>query len=177
MRNRLMPMLPQNDDAGCSDCRFAGDRRAFVARVLSVVAAAALLPDMAHAEAQVVVTQHAIPGRDGLVRYPIPAADGATIDSANEVIIVRAAGQCMAFALSCPHQRALLRIKGGTTAFQCPKHKSEYQIDGAFIRGRATRNMDRLTIHRDGAELVVDIESEIRSDDDAAAWAAAVVRL
>lgn len=170
-----MPMLPLDSDAGCDACELGGDRRAFLTRALAAVATAATLPEMLWAKEPVVVTQRATRGSDGLVRYPIPAADGATIDAENEVIIVRSAGKCMAFALSCPHQRALLRIKGGPTAFQCPKHKSEYRLNGEFIRGRATRNMDRLVIRREGAELVVDIESEIRSDGDGAAWAAAVV--
>jgi nitrite reductase/ring-hydroxylating ferredoxin subunit len=93
------------------------------------------------------------------------------------VIIVRTAGKVYAFALSCPHQRAMLRVKGGDTAFLCPKHKSEYRIDGAYIRGRATRNMDRLAIRKEGTELVVDIDVEIHSDENAAAWAAAMVTL
>ncbi|MCC7053159.1 MAG: hypothetical protein IT355_07805, partial [Gemmatimonadaceae bacterium] len=67
------------------------------------------------------------------------------------------------------------RIKGGDTAFLCPKHKSEYRIDGEYIRGRATRSMDRRPIHRDGAELVVDVDNIIKSDEDAAGWAAAFV--
>jgi len=37
--------------------------------------------------------------------------------------------------------------------------------------------MDRLAIRREGTELVIDIESEIHSDDNAAVWAAAVVTL
>ncbi|MBC7844329.1 MAG: Rieske (2Fe-2S) protein [Gemmatimonadaceae bacterium] len=112
---------------------------------------------------------------DGTAKYPIPAVDGATIDADNEVILVRTGGKVMAFALSCPHQRAMLKIKGGDTAFLCPKHKSEYRIDGEYIRGRATRSMDRRAITKDGRELVVDVDSVIQSDEDAAGWAAASV--
>lgn len=176
MRNRRMPMLHQETDAECDGCALHADRRAFLGRVVSAVAVAALLPELLQAVQPLAVTRHVGRASHGLVRYPIPAADGATVDTTNEVIIVRSAGKCFAFALSCPHQRALLRIRsGGATAFQCPKHKSEYTLDGVFIRGRATRNMDRLAIRRDGAELVVDIESEIHSDTDGAAWAAATV--
>lgn len=161
----------------CIGCDLHVDRRHFIARTMAAIAAASvLLPGVVRAEELTgFVMYHARRDADGLARYPIPAADGATIDTEHEVIIVRTAGRAYAFALSCPHQRAMLRIKGGDTAFQCPKHKSEYRIDGAFIRGRATRNMDRLAIRKEGTELVVDIDSEIRSDDDAAAWAAAVV--
>ena len=163
----------------CSACGLHVDRRNFIARTMSAIAAASLLlPGVVRAEElSGFAMHHASRGADGLTRYPIPAADGATIDAENEVIIVRSAGKVYAFALSCPHQRAMLRVKGGDTAFQCPKHKSEYRIDGAFIRGRATRHMDRLAIRREGMELVVDIDFEIHSDDSAAAWAAAVVTL
>ena len=61
--------------------------------------------------------------------------------------------------------------------FQCPKHKSKYQPDGTFISGRATRNIDRHPIKREGHKLVVDVETMIRSDKDPAAWGAAVVRV
>ncbi|MES3033908.1 MAG: Rieske 2Fe-2S domain-containing protein [Gemmatimonadota bacterium] len=168
-------MLPQNTTLECTGCGSPGDRRAFVGQVLTLLAATAVLPDVLRADTHVATIAGVRRGRDGVVRYPMPAVDGATVDTANEVIIVRSAGKCMAFALSCPHQRALLRLRSGTTAFQCPKHKSEYTLDGTFIRGRATRNLDRLAIRRDGADLLVDIESEFRSDADAAAWTAATV--
>ena len=62
--------------------------------------------------------------------------------------------------------------------FQCPKHHSQYQPDGEFITGRATRNMDRLAIRRDAANnIVVDPDTLYRSDEDAAEWKAAVVKL
>ena len=163
----------------CTACGLPVDRRHFIARTMRAIAAASLLlPGVVRAdELTGFAMHHASRGADGLTRYPIPAADGATIDAENEVIIVRSAGKVYAFALSCPHQRAMLRVKGGDTAFQCPKHKSEYRIDGAFIRGRATRNMDRLAIRREGTEVVVDIDTEIHSDESTAAWTAAVVTL
>lgn len=173
-------MVSQHDkSSACTTCELPADRRAFIARTMAAIAAASLLlPGVVRAEALTgFVMHHAPRSADGLARYPIPAADGATIDAENEVIIVRTAGKVYAFALSCPHQRAMLRVKGGDTAFLCPKHKSEYRIDGAYIRGRATRNMDRLAIRKEGTELVVDIDVEIHSDENAAAWAAAVVTL
>ncbi len=153
------------------------DRRSFLTRTLAAVAAASLLlPGIVRAEEMVGFVLHAAVRRqDGTAKYPLPAADGATIDAENEVVLVRTGGKVFAFALSCPHQRAMIRIKGGDTAFLCPKHKSEYRIDGAYIRGRATRNMDRRPIQREGAELVVDIDTTIQSDDEPAVWAAAFV--
>jgi len=79
--------------------------------------------------------------------------------------------------LSCPHQRTALHWLQDVGRFQCPKHKSRYQPDGVFVSGRATRNMDRFAVRRDGATIVVDLEKVFKSDVDAAGWAGAVVAL
>ena len=160
----------------CTDCTLH-DRRSFLTKTLAAVAVASLLlPGVVRAEEMAGFVMYRSTRRaDGTAKYPIPAADGATIDVDNEVILVRTGGKVMAFALSCPHQRAMLKIKGGDTAFLCPKHKSEYKIDGEYIRGRATRSMDRRDIKKEGTDVVVDLESVIQSDEDAAGWAAASV--
>jgi nitrite reductase/ring-hydroxylating ferredoxin subunit len=178
MRNSLMTPSERDAADDCTDCTLH-DRRSFLAKTLAAIAAATvLLPGVVKAEELTGFVMYTATRRaDGTAKYPVPAADGATIDTENEVILVRSGGKCMAFALSCPHQRAMLKIKGGDTAFLCPKHKSEYRIDGEYIRGRATRSMDRRAIRKDGAELVVDIESQIKSDADAAGWTAAVVNV
>lgn len=111
------------------------------------------------------------------VRYPIPVADGATIDKTNQVILVRFTGVGYAFALSCPHQNTALHWQEEDQRFQCPKHKSQYQPDGTFIKGRATRNMDRMPIRNDGTQLIVDIDHVFESDKDATGWASAKVKL
>jgi nitrite reductase/ring-hydroxylating ferredoxin subunit len=108
-------------------------------------------------------------------RYPIPSADGVSIDKDNSVIVARAAGKVYAFSLACPHQNTALRWNADDHQFQCPKHKSRYREDGEFIEGRATRNMDRLAVRRDGATLVVDIDALIQQDEHPAEWAAAFV--
>lgn len=107
--------------------------------------------------------------------YPIPAADGATIDRDNEVILVRWQGELYAFALSCPHQNTALRWLGNDGRFQCPKHKSKYQPDGTFISGRATRNMDRFAIRKDGKNVIVNVGKLYASDKQQAAWSEARV--
>ena len=96
----------------------------------------------------------------------------------NDVILVRYRNEAFAFNLSCPHQNTALRWNESVMRFQCPRHHSQYQPDGEFITGRATRNMDRLAIRRDAANnIVVDVDTLYRSDDDAAEWSAAVVKL
>jgi nitrite reductase/ring-hydroxylating ferredoxin subunit len=108
-------------------------------------------------------------------RYPIPTVDGASIDKDNDVIVARAAGRVYAFALSCPHQNTALRWNADEKLFTCPKHKSHYRPDGSFIDGRATRDMDRLAVHKDGQTLVVDVDTLYQQDLNAAQWAAAFI--
>ena len=72
--------------------------------------------------------------------FPIPAADGATIDHDND-LSSPGSGQGVRV-----HLAVFTRIRrfGGSAEgrFQCPKHKSKYSPDGIFS-GRATRSMDR----------------------------------
>lgn len=109
------------------------------------------------------------------VSYPLPATDGVTIDRDNEVILARAGKTVVAFALSCPHQRTMLKWNEADARFQCPKHKSRYQPTGEFISGRATRHMDRYPIRRDGSNVIVSVDRAIESDRDLAGWTAAAI--
>lgn len=151
----------------CEDCVLS-ERRAFLREVTAWLAAAALAP---------------LPirfGRATLIRgsdltYPIPAADGATIDHDNQVILVRFQGKAYAFNLSCPHQNTALRWHPEDGQFQCPKHHSRYTPDGVFISGRATRSMDRFAVKRDGANILVDLDRLFRQDQDAADWNTAFI--
>ena len=163
----------------CSGCPLA-DRREFLrdaaGLALGLLAGLGLAP--AHAGALTIreVTGRGRPGRSDC-SYPIPASDGATIDKKHQVILVRYQGVVYAFALSCPHQNTALRWREEDARFQCPKHKSQYRPDGSFITGRATRNMDRLPIRREGQQLVVDTDHVFESDKDPAGWAAAKITL
>ena len=107
--------------------------------------------------------------------YPIPPADGVSVDRAAQVILVRSNGHVFAFALSCPHQNAAVKWVPQHNQFECTKHDSHYQGDGTHTSGRATRNMDRFPIRKDGNTVRVDIAAVFQSDKDAAGWAAAMV--
>lgn len=107
-------------------------------------------------------------------QYAMPAGDGALVDAADEVLLVRWGGRLYAFALSCPHRGATLQWQGSGTV-RCPKHKAVFSADGAHVGGRRTRDLDRYAVHLDGARLVVDLGTRLRADTDAAAWAAASV--
>jgi Rieske Fe-S protein len=107
--------------------------------------------------------------------YPIPPADGVSIDRAAQVILVRSNGHVFAFALSCPHQNAAVKWVPQHNQFECTKHDSHYTADGTHVSGRATRNMDRMPIKKDGAVVHVDTAHVFESDKDAAGWNAAQV--
>jgi nitrite reductase/ring-hydroxylating ferredoxin subunit len=113
--------------------------------------------------------------RASVKRYPIPPADMVSIDRDSSVIIVRAANKVYAFSLNCPHQNTALRWDADDRQFHCPKHKSRYQVDGTFLEGRSTRDMDRLAVRRDGGELVVDVDTLYQQDLNTAEWNAAFV--
>lgn len=150
----------------CSGCQ---GRRAFLGQ--SVVAVGGLW--LAGATPVFAVGARSAAGDE--VSYPFPAADGVTIDRDNEVILARSGKTVVAFALSCPHQRTMLKWNEADARFQCPKHKSRYQPTGEFISGRATRHMDRYPIRRDGAKVIVSIDRTIESDRDLAGWTGAAV--
>ena len=153
------------------DCR-QPDRRQFLRVVTLAVgtAMAALAATPREAIALPLRLGRALSVAGDDVRYPIPTADGATIDRDNEVILVRWKGELYAFALSCPHQNTALKWFANDGRFQCPKHKSKYQPDGTFISGRATRNMDRFAIRKDGKNVVVNVGRAYVSDKQRAQW-------
>ena len=165
----------------CRECPVASRREflrdaaiavAGIAASLGIARSAAALP-----ESFSVLATRAI-GRSGdQLTYPIPAADGAQIDRNAQVILVRWQNAVYAFNLSCPHQNTALRWDDADHRFQCPKHHSQYQPDGVFITGRATRGMDRFTIRREGDKVVVDVDAMHKQDADPAGWNAAVVKL
>jgi nitrite reductase/ring-hydroxylating ferredoxin subunit len=164
-------MLP-NESCGAAD---ACGRRTFLREGAAALAVAAFLGRDVFALPVDLVT--ALSRTGSLVKYPIPASDGVTIDRDQDVIVVRSAGRVMAFALTCPHQNTALRWQEKAGEFQCPKHKSRYKPDGVFITGRATRAMDRFAITREGESVVVDLDKLYKADEQAAAWDAAAVRV
>jgi Rieske Fe-S protein len=109
--------------------------------------------------------------------YPIPAADGVSIDRTEAVIIVRYQNEAFALALTCPHENAAVKWIAVENRFQCSRHDSRYTPRGAYISGRSTRNLDRFAVRRDGASLLVNLDRTIQVDRDPAGWAAAKITL
>jgi nitrite reductase/ring-hydroxylating ferredoxin subunit len=111
--------------------------------------------------------------------YPIPAADGVSMDMEESVIVARAQNAVYAFSLACPHQQTALKWFEDVKEFKCPKHNSTFHADGVYIpdSGRATRGMDRFAVRRDGANVAVDLDKLYQEDEDPAPWKAAVIQL
>ncbi len=103
-------------------------------------------------------------------RYPLPAADSVNIDRAAQLIVVRYQGHVFVFALSCPHQNYAVKWVDGDHRFHCTKHDSVYEEDGRHVSGRATRNMDRYAILREGDAILVNIHKWFESDKDPNGW-------
>ena len=164
--------------AACTGCANS-ERRQFIQTAVAGVATllGISLIDPSTAVAQIFAISSPTDGKFDHAKYPIPAADTVNIDTKNEVILARSNGNVYAFTLSCPHQNTALRWLQKDARFQCPKHKSKYSPTGEFIDGRATRNMDRLPIALEGNLVSVDVLHEIKSDQDAAKWAAAFVKV
>lgn len=169
-------MNDKTNDTACAGCALS-TRRQFMVETVGIAAAVMVAlgapPSLAAFATGDVLGE--VSGQT--VSYPIPAADGAQIDRANQVILVRWQGTAYAFALSCPHQNQALRWVEKDGRFQCPKHKSRYTPDGTFISGRATRGLDRYAVTRAGDQIVVDLATLHEQTADASAWAAAKVTL
>jgi nitrite reductase/ring-hydroxylating ferredoxin subunit len=161
------------------DCRLTcASRRDFFAQISGTVLAALAGGDAASAKASYPMTEMAaIDAGPSQAMFPLPSADGVAIDKKVQVILVRFQGRVIAFNLACPHENTALRWKPAVNRFECTKHDSKYAPDGKYIGGRATRNMDRLLIKRDGANLIVDLSKVIKSDVQPGEWAAAVITI
>ena len=157
----------------CHDCGL-GNRRDFL-RAAVAAAAATFGATPVQAAALSVRFAHGLRVSGEEHAYPIPTADGATIDKENEIILVRFEQKVYAFNLSCPHQNTALRWNPDEAQFQCPKHHSRYRPDGIFVSGRATRSMDRLGVRRDGGDVVVNVDQFYRQDKNPTEWEGAVL--
>ena len=174
MSEFLLPS-PTSSEDDCEGCGSCVDRRDFFKAGLGAAALATLVAMFPEGAAAATVRWTRATTTEGLLRFPVPRTDGVEIDKANELILVRRGTTVFAFALSCPHQRSMLRWREEDGIFQCSKHHSEYSPLGEFQKGRATRNMDRLAVRLEGNEVVVDPDTLFQSDTDPHGWASAVV--
>ena len=169
-----------SDQHDCDGCPLV-DRRSFLRNTALAAVALAGIPALAraletHTAALIPVSARNV--RGPLRSYAIPAADGVQIDHDAGLIVVRWEKSVYAFDLACPHQNTALRWDDRDKHFRCPKHHSEYEPTGVFVRGRATRGMDRFAVSQDaGGQLVIDSSKTFEQDHDPSGWEAAVVHL
>ncbi len=169
----VRPAQPECTD----DCELDTGRRAFLRDGLMAVAALTAIAGAA-APLQAMARSYATGRASGdTLTYPLPAADGATIDAANKVVLVRFEGVIAAFALECPHKGESVEWQPDNARFFCPKHKSTFKPEGTRIQGKAPRSLDRFAVKLDGGKVVVDTAVEIDSAKDAAGWDAAGVKV
>ena len=155
--------MKNSDESSCLGC---ASRREFIERLSGTLLVGTLFTEICAA------------GESGSERtYAIPTKDGVSIDKSAQVILVRSGQKVIAFNLACPHENTALKWRDGDRRFQCPKHESKYTPEGVFTDGRATRNMDRLAIRREGMKVIVGLDRLFKSDQNAAEWAAAFVTL
>jgi len=70
-----------------------------------------------------------------------------------------------------------VRWKPAVSRFECSRHDSRYEPNGTYTSGRATRNMDRFPVKRNGGAIVVDVSKLLQSDTQRAQWEAAALTL
>jgi nitrite reductase/ring-hydroxylating ferredoxin subunit len=166
-------------DHPCDACSHPDSRRDFLKQAALLVSGAlvGIAGPAGPAEALPMTWGAPVSASGAELTFPIPAADGATIDRDNGVIVVRYQGKVFAFNLSCPHENAAVRWKAAVNRFECSRHDSRYEPNGTYTSGRATRNMDRFALKRNGDSIVVDVSKLIQSDANKAQWEAAALQL
>jgi len=126
-------------DNSCVGCTLGVviERRAFLRdATVAAIGIFTALGAASEARALPVRLVSALSARGDERTYPLPNADGATIDREESVIVVRWQGAAYVFSLACPHQNTALKWAPQDAQFQCPKHHSKYRPDGTFIEGR-----------------------------------------
>ena len=165
----------------CETCPMGGaiERRAFLRDAMGAAAGVLATLGIAPTDAEALPIRliSALSARGDERAYPIPAADGATIDREESLIVVRWQGSVYVFSLACPHQNTALKWEQKDEQFQCPKHHSKYRPDGSFIEGRATRGMDRFAVRQEGEKVVVNLDRLYQQDKDPAEWKAALIQV
>lgn len=168
---------PHPTHDACGECPLTVDRRVFLRSAalaaVGALAAGAFAPALAGPVRSLTARSAGAMERV----YDIPAADGAFLDDANQVIIVRWQGRGYAFSSRCTHKGARLKWRGEERQVFCPRHKARFHPDGTHASGRRARDLDRYDLERRADGLVVHLGALRRADRDPNAWAAAVVSL
>lgn len=168
----------KHDGKDCEGCPLV-PRRDFLrdAGVMAAGILVALGATPARAAALPIEFVSAISGGNEDKAYAIPAKDGTQIDKQNDTMITRWQGKIYVFAVTCPHQNTALKWYDKDNQFECPKHHSRFQPDGAYIKdsGRATRGLDRFAVRKDGNNVVANLDKLYQEDENEADWKTAFI--
>jgi nitrite reductase/ring-hydroxylating ferredoxin subunit len=172
-------MSGQGFHTPCAACAETDGRRDFLKHAAALVAGAlvGVAGGGAQASALKVALGQPISKSGKELTYPLPVADGATVDRDNDVVIARIQNTVVALSIKCPHSGGELRWKPPVNRFECSRHDSRFEPPGVHISGRAKRNMDRFALKRTSDTVVVNAAQPIRSDTQQAQWGAAALTL
>jgi len=172
-------MIEHEGRTSCAACAAADGRRDFLKHAAALVAGAlaGVAGGGAPVSALALTLGQALGKTGNQLTYALPAADGATVDRDNDVVIARVQNTVVALSLKCPHTGGKLVWKPPVNRYECSRHNSRFEPPGVYISGRAKRNMDRFTVKRNGDTIVVNTAQPIRSDTQQAQWDAAALTL
>jgi nitrite reductase/ring-hydroxylating ferredoxin subunit len=104
--------------------------------------------------------------------------DGITttwIGQPNRVIVIRHDGKIYASTSICPHRQVTINEAADHNSFECPRHHSEFDIEGKVTKGPAKKSLVRYGISVDAnGHLIVDKSKKFSDDqwDDPASFVA-----
>ncbi len=71
--------------------------------------------------------------------------EGITHIKVNQIFIYKNNEQLDVYDAHCTHMGCILNFNIQTKQFNCPCHKSRFDIEGIKLRGPAKRNLDKIT--------------------------------
>ena len=70
--------------------------------------------------------------------------DGITYLKQNQTFLYKQNDKLDIYDAHCTHMGCILNFNNQTNQFNCPCHKSRFDIDGIKLRGPAKRNLDKV---------------------------------
>ncbi len=70
--------------------------------------------------------------------------DGITYLKSNQIFIYKNNTQVDVYDAHCTHMGCILNFTNDSKQFNCPCHKSRFDIDGKRLRGPAKRDLDKI---------------------------------